>query len=819
MAACTDGAVNMENRNGQLFPLVDADKCTDCGICLEVCPGIDIDPFELRYVEISESKLDGPYLESYTAYSNDLSIRKNSTSGGLITTLVTELIKDRVFDVAFTLPFDTFTGKPARLKATTDTGEILRSAKSKYIPASVHDIVISLSERPDLRYIVVGTSCQIHGIKKFLNMSKIAEDNILFLGLFCIKTFNFNIIRFFQDTYGKAGEKLVKFEFRTKEKGGWPGNSKVYFDSGRELIIDKAVRGKLSQFFQLKRCLFCADKFNRLADISFGDCYIAGKGDSLGKSSVIIRTEKGKEVFYKYSYLFTLERERIEDIRMSQSLIKKKESVEYSKVFVLKHNLYPDSISRFEINNEAAQRLSKLYRHIKWGEEYRINRIKCSLLILAVRKVATRLGKMGHYAIRQVLIIIAILESISVRRWSSERHVSNKATRGNVLIVGAGLQNKGAQAMLFATVDEIETRLPDKNIYLLHTQSFELDETVKSVYKFNILPWEGFTYLGFFGNLLTRKKYKWMRNDITEVIKKADFFVDISGFALSSSAGYSASVSYLANIVVARRFSVPYYILPQSIGPFNYPIRSKLILYPLMSLCLRYCQRIFARESEGVNCVRRFTNNVEKSYDIVLQSRGYDQANIYQANAVYLKDIKIQPDSVGIITNYHLILRASPKKVYSMYCSLINRLIDADKTIYILRHADDDVQLCETIKGAFPNNASVRLIREDLNCIELESIIRQFDFIIASRYHSIIHSYRNGVPALVIGWATKYREISEEFDELEYCFDVRNWMNMDGIDINLGKMIECWRSEKKKIIDRMDSLRKENVFDIFNEYN
>ncbi len=80
---------------------------------------------------------------------------------------------------------------------------------------------------------------------------------------------NFNIQRYFKDEFGKNEEKLLKMEFRTKEKTGWPGDSKLYFDSGRTLIIDRAVRISLKPYFQLNRCLFCADKLNSLSDISF----------------------------------------------------------------------------------------------------------------------------------------------------------------------------------------------------------------------------------------------------------------------------------------------------------------------------------------------------------------------------------------------------------------------------------------------------------------------------------------------------------------------------------------------------------------------
>lgn len=814
-AACPEGAITMESRFGQFLPRVDDGKCADCGLCLEICPGIDVDPFELRYEKISDSKLDGPCLESYTAYSNNPDIRENTTSGGSITTLIIELIKNKEFDAAFVLPFDTFAGKPARLKATKEISEILSACKSKYVPASVHDVIVALTKRPDLRYIIVGTPCQIHGITKFLKKSKISEENVLFLGLFCDRTLNFNIIRYFEDTYGKSREKLTKFEFRTKEKYGWPGNSKVYFDSGRQFIIDKAVRQQLKPFFQLKRCLFCTDKLNRLADISFGDCYIAGKEDFQGKSSVIVRTQNGKEIFDKYSYLFALEKENVEEIRKSQYLIGRKDNLEYAKIFIKEHNLYPDTTSDYESNKQVARRLAKLYRHIQWGRDYSINKVRFSLFLSrAVRKVRA----IRNLTTTVALLGITILEGLFIRRRSRKRHISKRSTPGNVIIVGAGLSNKGAQAMLFTTVDEIRRRLPDKNIYLLSTSDFEREEKEKSIYKFKILPWYFGIKIGllsFLGNLFRKSdNSKHIENQIREVIKNADFFVDISGYALASSAGCYYSFDYLLNIVIARKFSVPYYILPQSIGPFDYRMWCKILLYPLMRLCLRYPERIFAREDEGVKCVRRFTQNVEKSYDIVLQSKEHNLANIYNKE-VRFNDIKIEPKSVGIIPNYHLIERANPDDVYSVYCSLMSRLIDNKKIVYLLRHADKDLQMFEAIKGFFPDNTSVRVISDDLNCIELENIIKQFDFVIASRYHSIIHSYKNGVPALVIGWTTKYHELLKDFNQLDYFFDVRNKIDRDEINSKLNKLIKNWIYEKEKITDKMNSLSRENIFDIF----
>jgi len=378
-AICHKDAIEMENKFGQFLPKVDDEKCAKCGLCLELCPGIA--PLKIIYSKTSEATFDGNSLGSYTAYSKDPEIRKNSTSGGLVTNLIIELIKNKEYDAAFVLDFDKFDGKPARLKATNEINEILNSAKSKYIPASVYNVIKTLQKGDNKKYIVVGTPCQIYGIKKFIEKNNISEKNLLFLGLFCDNILNFNIIQYFEDTYRKSNERLTKFEFRTKEKNGWPGDSKIYVDSGRVLIVDRRVRMQLKKFFQLNRCLFCLDKLNRLADISFGDCYIGGKSSFYGKSSVIIRTKKGKEVFDKYSYLFNLERVDVGEIRKSQHIMDKKINLDYLKVFAKENNVYP---IKLEEDSEVVKELAKLQRYIGWGERYEAKKIKFMVFTLRI---------------------------------------------------------------------------------------------------------------------------------------------------------------------------------------------------------------------------------------------------------------------------------------------------------------------------------------------------------------------------------------------------------------------------------------------------
>lgn len=771
-SVCPNHAIIMEYQSGQFLPKINETECNSCGICLKICPGINLDVKNTGYFE----DLLGCNLESYIAYSKNSEIRKESTSGGLITSLIVELIRKKKFDIAFVLNFDNFSH---RLEPATTTDEVINAAKSKYIPASVYEIIKALEKKDNRKYVIVGTSCQICGIKNFIKEYDIKESNLLFLGLFCDRTLNFNILRYFEDTYAKLREDLVKLDYRNKELNGYPGDCKLYFDSGRSLFVNRNVRLQLKEYFQLNRCLFCHDKLNRLVDISFGDCYLKTKMDKEGKSSVIIRTKKGKKIFDDFSYLFELESISVNKIAESQNLSEKKQNLDFARKYLKCKT------------PKVSKKLSKLQKHMKWGKNYNKNKIRFDILIKIYKKNLKVFEKV-------ILLSLRVIKDTFIR---CETERDNK--KENIIVVGGGLINKGAQAMVFKTVDQLRRRFANKNIYLF----FATDQELKDFYNFDILPWSDQIKIGLL-HFKQRKDTKKFEN----IIKNTSFFIDISGYALSSQFSFYHTINYLFNIMIAKKYSVPYYIFPQSIGPFDYKLKYKIILYPLMKLYLNYPEKIYVREEAGLKQVSKFSkSNVEKAYDIVLNFDEYKLKNIYEKN-IFLRNIKIESNSVGIIPNQKIFIRTDENNIYMKYKSLIKDLTNAGKTVYIFRHSEEDLEICKKIKSYFPHKRNVKLISYELTCIELEKVIRQFDFIIASRYHSIIHAYKNGVPALVIGWATKYFELTKTFNQSEYLFDIRK--NMDKkLNIKLYKLIKEYKKEREKILNSMNGLKRRNPFD------
>lgn len=386
----------------------------------------------------------------------------------------------------------------------------------------------------------------------------------------------------------------------------------------------------------------------------------------------------------------------------------------------------------------------------------------------------------------------------------------------NIIILGGAFSNKGAQAMTFTVVDQIKRRFPDQDIYLFSTEDFERADVVNRLYKFNFMPWtpRGRVKLLLGPFVKDCGRHALRHKEIKDILNRTLFIINISGYALSSQWGFSSSLGYLINIMIAKKYSIPFYILPQTFGPFDYPLIQKLILFPLLKICLNYPRKIFMRETEALRYAQKFTrSNVERHHDIVLQKTEYNLSNIY-SKEISFKHFTIVPNSVCIIPNARVFDITEPTLLYAAYQSMVRILIDSGITIYILRHSEEDLKICRSIKSFFQNDTRVQLIEDDLNAIELENTLGRFDFVVASRYHSIIHSYKKGVPAIVLGWAQKYSELVREFDQAEYYFDCRNKIDIDDLNAKLSKMVEKWAHEKDKIVRKTNSISEINVFDM-----
>ncbi len=388
-----------------------------------------------------------------------------------------------------------------------------------------------------------------------------------------------------------------------------------------------------------------------------------------------------------------------------------------------------------------------------------------------------------------------------------------------IIITGGELFNKGAQAMTFITVNEIHTRWPDKKIVLLSTGDAQRDQEFLSNLTFEVIP-----SLRLRDVIALREKVilkKWMAKrdagfqKLCHYFENADALFDISGYALGSNWGNDVAVSYIMRIIAAKGYKIPVFLLPQSFGPFDFSGWKKGAMNSMIRHYLKYCKIIMAREEEGSTLLQNKygLKNVAKTNDIVLETPNIVLDKVFKTIPPE-KHIQIDDNSIAVIPNMKTLKYMRKEEILPLYQSIIERVLPHGLKVYLIYHAVEDLKICRSIKEDFAGNDHVVLIEDELDCFEFSRIVGKFHFAVASRYHSIVNAYRNGVSAIVIGWATKYEELLETYHQEEFQIDVRNGVDEKKLMNALDAMINGYQESNARIRQITSKIQQTNVFDL-----
>jgi len=367
-----------------------------------------------------------------------------------------------------------------------------------------------------------------------------------------------------------------------------------------------------------------------------------------------------------------------------------------------------------------------------------------------------------------------------------------------IIISGANFINKGAEAMMYITLEECIIRFPTAK-YIIQLQSgFYVIRSLEELKKLSKKV------------LLTPKKNKFKKlKEIIKNYKRSNLLIDVSGFSLSSQIGVKESIKYLLKIYLCKLFKTKVVLLPQSFGPFDYPRPLKFILKKIIKRVFKYPEAIFVREKKSNEYLRLIgVKNAILSTDLVLQ------------NNTLINKIEINEDinnisegkKVALVVNKRLYEQCGVEKVNKQYVYIINKLKEYGNKIYLLCHASDDYEICKDIKKHFPNDDNIVVLENILSCFEFQIFSRNFNYIIAARYHSIVHAFKENIPCIALGWSIKYEELLMNLNQEKYLINV-NSTDAREIDYILKEMENDYLKERKIICNKIKEIQKNNVFE------
>ncbi len=297
-AVCPVDAIRFsETVGGYVFPVIDWNTCTHCGLCVKVCPGILFS--RTLKANMPSDPFVGQCLGAWVGRATDDEFYRNAQSGGVVAALLAHALDSGFADAVLTVRMGW--GAPPRPEAVwaTSRQEILESQKSKYCPVPALEQLKGIAGTHK-KIVVVGVSCQVHGLLNLLDVSPVLKRNVaLVVGLICDRTLTCAAVDFLvHKTVRSLEPSHVRMIFRDKQWGGYPGDVHVEQRDGSHRVMPEDLRIRIKDAFTPARCRLCFDKMNVYSDLTIGDPHgIAGVNRRDGESVAIVRTPAGREFF------------------------------------------------------------------------------------------------------------------------------------------------------------------------------------------------------------------------------------------------------------------------------------------------------------------------------------------------------------------------------------------------------------------------------------------------------------------------------------------------------------------------------------------
>lgn len=286
IAVCRQKAINMKiNEEGFWYPNINQDKCSDCNICINICPINN---------NIKNNDME-PLV--FACYSKNNDLREKSSSGGIFSVLAQSIFNSSgvVFGAAYNTKFLVYHTEIEDFKC------IDKLQGSKYVQSYIGNSFKKVKNYLDhgRKVMFIGLPCQIAGLKNYL---KKEYNNLYCIDLICYGASSPLIWRsYLNQVHGKGDIQNINFKDKTI---GWSKPCiKIVSNNGFFLKdLSKDIYGKNYSLFFRPSCYQCKFKGNnRKSDITLGDCWgienLPIKNDELGISTIIINTEKGKELW------------------------------------------------------------------------------------------------------------------------------------------------------------------------------------------------------------------------------------------------------------------------------------------------------------------------------------------------------------------------------------------------------------------------------------------------------------------------------------------------------------------------------------------
>lgn len=343
--------------------------CVGCGLCqsffgekkaiLELdengfySPDLNLTPREekilesfcpiLKAPEIYDNNIWGIYEKVFLGYSTNEEIRYKASSGGVLTSVCSYLLEEKIVDKIIQIGNSSDSLLPIAVEVNS-IDQLKENCGSKYIAVSLlKDVLNTLNKNKNEKFAIVGKPCDIRAIYNLKKVNPEIVNNLKYtFSFFCAGTPSFNATKTLIKKLGLDFEDVNRVTYRGN---GWPGYAAVYdkFGNKKSMSYDDSW-GKILGRDLCKGCRFCFDGVGEYADISAGDAwYLDNQGnvtfeEAKGRNVIFARTKLGEELLKKIEQnnKILLEDFDIEILKKMQPYQYEKKGILLPKVLAMK---------------------------------------------------------------------------------------------------------------------------------------------------------------------------------------------------------------------------------------------------------------------------------------------------------------------------------------------------------------------------------------------------------------------------------------------------------------------------------------------------
>lgn len=377
---CPKKAISMQpNYEGFLHPVIDAEKCVECGVCEKTCSGLLV------------AKNEQAQPQTFIVQHNDNTIRYQSTSGGAFTAIAEEVIRRDGVVFGAVITDDLI----VKHDYVNDVESLAKFRNSKYVQSEIRDCyIVAKKFLNEGRYVCFsGTPCQINGLYKYLGKD---YDNLIAVDLVCKSVPSPLVFKKYIEFKKKREGAISDVVFRDKKRGFLYCTMAHYLShENRHSAKDVYRRGSesdewlrlfLSGVISRHSCMTCPyQSTQRVGDFTLGDIWETGNAeldDNKGTTLVHVWTKKGADFLDSIKNNVRLDSYPIEKSRGAERTNTFKVLSNRAQLFEDANNMTADAFFAKYAPYTMKIKLKQIGRYLLWilGLQNMIRHIKHSII-------------------------------------------------------------------------------------------------------------------------------------------------------------------------------------------------------------------------------------------------------------------------------------------------------------------------------------------------------------------------------------------------------------------------------------------------------